>query len=826
MRSGRPVLANLYAIVLLIALNIFCFFRSVNGFFLADDFSHIDYLHTVFAGHPELLLQNFYSNWLQAQGTKFFRPFISITMAWDYLIWKNNPLGFHLTNLSFQIASTVLLFFIVKRLFPISRRRSFWLALASASLFAVNPLHPEVVSWIIARVDSVAAAFLLAAFYLHQRGLGGSRNNVFRLASIASFLMALMSKETAITLPPVLFLWHFIFPERKTSAASPGDALADAEESSHTEVDAPKATKFDWVNRGKNALACTWQYWLLLVIFLVYRSFALGTIIGGYGGSMGEGLTNSFWKRWLDPQSIQKVFFPFNDEVFHNSSRMKRYLRWLYQAGAILFVANSFLAFKRGKLALYWRMIVFASGWFVIAMVPAYQVWNLSSTLQGSRFIYMGSLPLSLLFTLLVMPILQMRDKSVPAEKSSGGMFIAARALAGFSSVVLVGYILVSAWITQKNNSAWYHASQGVRSLYKAMRSELANVPPDKSIVLMNLPFRYQGAHMLYNGFTFGALLRPPFMKEDSSKRVQLFEPIEFGDSDLINLGRLRSLVQREQPLIYKWDVEDNKLLPVSLSWDADKVEIETHQLDVPAGETIYSPEVSFSSTAIDYLEVSMNIAQEIKPDTLKLSWSGPSLLFATNNSLWTKLERRGNILKARIYVSEHKKWLQAQNISKLAFTLYPAQTYKIENFKAGGGRMKELPTLTAGFITDTTGSGMVEDELGMAHPHKRIGDLSYDASHVPDADHVVFQISKPDSWFEQTKNSFRSNERDDSEVAVSHVFKALKGDKISFPSSELKVPGFYEIRVGAASKNNNILLSYSDPINFYLSEADVRASK
>jgi hypothetical protein len=113
-----------------------------------------------------------------------------------------------------------------------------------------------------------------------------------------------------------------------------------------------------------------------------------------------------------------------------------------------------------------------------------------------------------------------------------------------------------------------------------------------------------------------------------------------------------------------------------------------------------------------------------------------------------------------------------------------------------------------------------------MAHPHKTIGYLSYDASKVPNADHVIFQISKPDAWFEQTQNTFRSNERESSQVAVSHVFKALKGDKISFPSSELKAPGFYEVRVGAASKNNDILLSYSDPINFYLSEADINASK
>jgi hypothetical protein len=803
----------LYAILILVALNIFCFFRSFNGFFLADDFSHIDYLHRVFAGHPEMLLENFFSNWLQAQGTKFFRPFISITLAWDYLFWKNNPIGFHITNVSLQIASTILLFFVVKRLFPISKNRSFALALASAAIFAVNPLHPEVVSWIIARVDSVAATFMMAAFYLHQRGLGRPKTHPFKILSFASFLIALMSKETAIVLPAVLFAWHFVFPDNSNVAQK------------------NVARQYNLAQRLRVALAATWLYWSVLIVYLCYRSIALGTMIGGYGGAVGEGLQSSFLRRWTDPVSLEKVFFPFNDEVFHNSSRLKRWLRWIYQAGIILFAANSLFAILSKKLALYWSMVLFAGAWLVISMMPAYQVWNLSANLQGSRFMYMGSIPLALLFSLLVIPVFwHIEHKSAEEINSNPISPAIGSTLTALSGAICVAFVLVCANIAQKNDSAWFHASKGVKALYNEMKLVLASTPAGKQIVLLNLPFRYQGAHMLYNGFTFGALLRPPFMPEDNSKRVQLFEPVEFGDSDLLNLSRLKTIANSTaRPQIYKWNEIDHKLFPVSLNWESAHVDFKkSGATSVDKDQLVYAPKVLLAAGGIDYLEVTMNATNSDRsanqPEFVKLIWSGSSMTFAPENFLWCKLKLQDNRLIARFNVSEHKRWIETGTITRIGFQLLPAQKYTITDLRIVSGDLENLPTLTPGLPADTMSGGMAQDELGMAHPHRKIGYLHYDASKIIGADHVVFQISKPDSWFEQASDTFRSTEKENEQIEIAHVAKPLKGDLVVFPTSELKSPGFYEIRVGAAARNGDILIGYSDPINFYISEADMHA--
>jgi hypothetical protein len=807
--------ANLYAIFLLIALNIFCFYRSVNGFFLADDFSHVDYLHQVFAGHPELLLQNFYSNWLQAQGTKFFRPFISITMAWDYLFWKNNPLGFHLTNLCLQIASSTLLFLTTRLLFPLSKRSSFWLALAAAALFAVNPLHPEVVSWIIARVDSVASTFLLASFYLHQRSFASKHKRAFSVLSFVCFAIALMSKETSITLPPTLFVWHFLFPEQCTYLAKQGQAQGSQPPS--------EPARFSFLARLRHALHQTWIYWSVLVFYIGYRAMALGTVIGGYGGAIGQGLSKSFWQRWLDRGSIDHVFFPFNDEVFHNPGRLRRFLRWTYQGMGVVFAASSCFAFYQKRLGLYWRMIAFAGLWFVTAMLPTYQVWNLSANLQGSRFIYMGSLPLALFLALLTVPAW------LGSERRQGerpNWRPAVKAITALSCIVMCAYTVLLAGIAKKNDSAWYHASRGVRALYRAVQAELAKLPPTKPIILMNLPSRYQGAHMLYNGFTFGALLRPPFMNVDSTNRVHLFEPIEFGDSDLINVGRLHSLITTYNLPVYKWDEHENRLLPVALAFDDSRIDLVAKPLVVANDQLLLSPAVGFSAAGLDYLDISMKISDSARPGFIKLSWAGQSRMFSPDNFLWSKLTDSNGKLHTRIQVSEHKKWLQAQHITRLGLSLSPAGNYHVQSLKISSGRLAGIPTLSAGEPADSKSRGMLLDELGLAHPHKAIGFLKYDATNVPNADHVVFQISKADCWFEQTSDSFRSSDRAEAQTAINRTEKALKGDRVVFNSADLKVPGFFEIRIGAEDKNNHLLGSYSDPLNFHVNEADVNASK
>jgi hypothetical protein len=98
---------------MILAINWICYVRVINGYFLADDFLHIAYLKQVFDGDWPSLLKNFVGNWMQAEGTTFYRPLISLTLAFDYFFFGANASGFHLSNLFFQTASSLLLYLVV-----------------------------------------------------------------------------------------------------------------------------------------------------------------------------------------------------------------------------------------------------------------------------------------------------------------------------------------------------------------------------------------------------------------------------------------------------------------------------------------------------------------------------------------------------------------------------------------------------------------------------------------------------------------------------------------------------------------------------------------
>ena len=179
------------ALVLIVGLNWICYLRVINGYFLADDFLHVAYLKRVFAGDWGSLLQNFGGNWMQAEGTTFYRPLISLTLALDYFFFGANAAGFHLSNLLFQTLSSLLLYFVIKAVgrFLIAqtddlsdltaedKKLTALTALAGATLFSVSPLHCEVVAWIIARVDSVACMFSLASMALFMFSLRAPPEN-------------------------------------------------------------------------------------------------------------------------------------------------------------------------------------------------------------------------------------------------------------------------------------------------------------------------------------------------------------------------------------------------------------------------------------------------------------------------------------------------------------------------------------------------------------------------------------------------------------------------------------------------------------------------
>lgn len=796
----KPVLRDTLLCLAIILINLYCFHRTINGYFLADDFVHVPYLVKVFNGHADLLLQNFYTNWVQAQGTQFYRPLISLTLALDYLFWRANPVGYHITNLLYQIASSILLFLCTRRLFAFkTERESNSVGFLAGAFFAACPLHPEVVSWIIARVDSVQTAFLLASLWMYLRARDQVKPSLSRALSYSCFVLALLSKEMAITLPPTLALLELI-----------------------------KSEKSSFIERIKEASKATWQYWLILAIYMGVRTASLGTISGGYAGSIGQGLSSSLFKRWFQDGSFGRVLLPLNTELPGGTAhKLVRSLKLFYEVAAALVVARVALLLRDGALSVYLRRLLFAAGWFVIAMLPTYQVWNLTETLQGSRFIYLGTAPLCLLGALLIAPL--------RFEINCAGSKLV-NLLSGIVSVLILWTCMQ---ITYQNNSAWAQASKGVRDFRTAIENWFKVSENDgRKLVILNIPQKFAGAHMIYNAATLSVLLRPPLSSGDFSNSVVTFEPITFGSADLINISRLRRLLS--EPSKYKfvrWDSTRHILVPLSLSSEPVKRELpgsDNTDSRSNGNETfLVSPPLDIASTSVDFVDVQLAYAnsgtpspQPAKNDTARITQASNVVTMSWNTQTDPIFRDSRTIAlpfdtpeEMRFTVSEHKNWVGSETIHQLKFDLPDGVQIKNVTLLSGANAIPTIAPDTTAPKTD--GRTVAEDVGGVSRPGTVIGPFKYDVSKVAGADHALFEISKADSWFEHYSGTFRDKKL--SPEALLTKSTSEKTGQFSLPAKELDRPGFYEIRVCAVDKNGKLCGFPSDPVDLQFSAEDIK---
>jgi hypothetical protein len=88
---------------------------------------------------------------------------------------------------------------------------------AAAFLFAAHAIHSEVVANVVGRAELMWALFFLLSFlgYTRSRDTRGRRSGWLRAASLAAYLLALLSKESAVTLLGVIVVYDFLYGDEK-----------------------------------------------------------------------------------------------------------------------------------------------------------------------------------------------------------------------------------------------------------------------------------------------------------------------------------------------------------------------------------------------------------------------------------------------------------------------------------------------------------------------------------------------------------------------------------------------------------------------------------
>ncbi len=129
-----------------------------------------------------------------------YHPLTLLSYSLEYRFFKLNPFAYHLTNLILHLMNGLLVFWLIWML-----KGGVLTSLVVSLLFGIHPLHVESVAWISERKDVLCSFFFLGSLVVYLTYLKTRRMRAYFL-SLFLFLLSLLSKSMAVTLPLVLVL--------------------------------------------------------------------------------------------------------------------------------------------------------------------------------------------------------------------------------------------------------------------------------------------------------------------------------------------------------------------------------------------------------------------------------------------------------------------------------------------------------------------------------------------------------------------------------------------------------------------------------------------
>ncbi len=141
----------------------------------------------------------------------FYRPVLFLSFFPDALTGSGSPLPFHLTNLTFHIIASIMLFQLLLRL-DISKFTSFFLSL----IFLVHPVNIQTIAWIPGRNDSLLAIFTIGTILILFQ-FRKTHNRSWFYAHLLTYGCALFTKENAIIIPVFLYAMLSDYFNRRVS---------------------------------------------------------------------------------------------------------------------------------------------------------------------------------------------------------------------------------------------------------------------------------------------------------------------------------------------------------------------------------------------------------------------------------------------------------------------------------------------------------------------------------------------------------------------------------------------------------------------------------
>ncbi|GKS58720.1 membrane protein [Nitrospira sp.] len=296
------------------------------------------------------------------------RPVLSLTFLVDRTLYGSSPTGYHILNLLLHLGSGILVYLILTRAVVGEGSQ---LPVCTALLFLIHPLQTETVTYISGRASGLMAFLYLLAFFLYVKASESQHDENFRRiylsGAVVAGLLAISSKETAVTLPMALALWDVLIRRLQ------GPSLREA------------------------FLSSQLPFWILLVFaggwawshprysYLVEFSFQLRPV-----------LDNVLSEAHAIVYALLLFVSPSNQNFDHDLPELHSLVQWplpfdLLVIGILL--AATILMARRLPL------FSFGTGWFLLQLLPTSLVPR--ADLLSERNLYLASIGLFLAFIVL-----------------------------------------------------------------------------------------------------------------------------------------------------------------------------------------------------------------------------------------------------------------------------------------------------------------------------------------------------------------------------------------------------------------------------------------
>ncbi len=514
----------LLGLILLVSL---LYGRICQAGFTLDEFSHLVYPYKTFNGHPEALLGKLFGSWTSGEedGIMAYRPTTCASFVIDYALWQTKVLGWHISNLFFYVVGCFLTGAITNELLKraVASRAALGAGIVAGGLMLVYPGHPDSVATIVGRVDSLPTAFYLASFYLYLlfRKVG-SRSLL--TGSLISFWLALGSKETAITLPAVLFAAELL------SLTGPS-----ADQSSSEPLSIQK--------KLTAALRLVAPYIATLGVFAVLRTIVLHGQVGGYGKMHFKAMLKQFLN-FADSSTLMKILIPINEHY----PLPQPYTQAMLLSYALA-VLNLTTAALRNKV--FAKVLAFFVFWGIVNVLLTFQIWHIYPNLVGFRLFFLSSTALCAILSMGFM--VDAKSKAMSVLNALAAIF-----LGTVWSVVLL------------NNLKPFEEAAIMMHRLKTQVSELslaAKIKQEK-ILLLNLPQDFCGAPMLGKAAFLAVMMQPPLASQDLRQQIMVSTPFESASvADLDNLKEIKKLSPQSTVKIrsYHWEEKLGRFVEAKL---------------------------------------------------------------------------------------------------------------------------------------------------------------------------------------------------------------------------------------------------------------------